>query len=292
MRITDHILRGDDPLILPYEPAVNIDELIVPELVVLHETASSLAHGSAAAFLRRSREVSCHFTIERNGAIRQQAPTNRACDHAGQSSWHGRRGCNAFSVGIELVGPGRMTAAGARLARTWWGELLSQDDHHMGAVETPEHGAGVWMAFEARQVESLLALVAVLLRDVPTLRDVRGHWYVSPGRKVDPNPLLDIDRLRALVLGPTDPSEREAEAASVPIEGVLPRLVRTRTPGDTLALRRWPSFNPNVVARIPDGTVLEVLRMGHFDGRHWLRVPYGGREGWIVAAYTTQAEDA
>ncbi len=125
MRITDHILTGDDPRLLPYEAAVNIDERMVPDLVVLHETASPLEHGNSARFLRGSAEVSVHFVIERDGAIRQQAPTDRACDHAGRSTYHGRRGCNGFSIGIEMVGPGLMRARGADHAVGWWARRSS-----------------------------------------------------------------------------------------------------------------------------------------------------------------------
>ena len=50
-------------------------------------------------------------------------------------------------------------------------------------------------------------------------------------------------------------------------------------------MRRWPSFNPNVIAKIPDGTPVPVLRRGTFAGRDWLQVFYAGHEGWIVASY-------
>lgn len=288
MRIANHILTGDDPLLLPYEAAANIDEVMVPDLVVLHETASPLEKGNSARFLRMSTAVSVHFVVERDGAIRQQAPTNRACDHAGQSIYHGRRGCNAFSIGIELVGPGIMQPGGAGLALAWWGERFDIGASGIVALETRAHGAGLWLPFSPAQIESLIALLAVLVRDVPTLRDIRGHWYVSPGRKIDPNPTLDIERLRSLVLGRTDPAEAQADAAAVPAAGW--RSVATETPGDTLSLRRWPSVNPNVLARIPHRTVLAVLAEGRFDGRRWLRVGYGGHEGWIAGLYTREME--
>ena len=115
---------------------------------------------------------------------------------------------------------------------------------------------------------------------------------MSPGRKVDPNPTLDVERLRALILGRSDPAEAETVARSHALEGVVRRQVSTVTPGDTLSLRAWPSFNPNVIGRIPDATALEVLAFGEFDRRQWLKVAYGGREGWIVASYTAETEVA
>ena len=58
------------------------------------------------------------------------------------------------------------------------------------------------------------------------------------------------------------------------------------TAASGLNLRRWPSFNPNVLAAIPTGTMVPVLRRGSFAGRGWIATTWGGQEGWVVAAYT------
>lgn len=296
MRITNHKVEG-----LTFQEAHYIGDVITPEIVVLHDTAGRLEKGNSAAYLASANpgKVSVHFIVERDGTVTQQVPTNRRANHAGQSSYHGRTGCNGFSIGIEIVNPGKMTTVGelgrwlrngsysADKGRAWWGQIFEAGgEFDIEYVETPQHGAGVWMGYTVEQIDALVALLSALFRDIATLKDITTHWYVSPGRKVDPGPLFPLEQVRALVLGRDDPAELEAETGSV--EGHPDfSVVSTVTPGDHLNLRRWPSFNPNVIATIPDGTYLRVLRSGVFAGRRWLRVLYGAQEGWISQAYTS-----
>ena len=84
--------------------------------------------------------------------------------------------------------------------------------------------------------------------------------YPSPGRKVDPNPLFPLEQVRSVVFGREDPVEDDLAAISD--EALAEDFVQINTPGDMLNLRRWPSFNPNVIAAIPDGAILPVLRSG------------------------------
>ncbi len=279
MAFENGILSG-----VKYTPAVHMGGEITPDLVILHDTASSLQEGSAADYLEdNDAKVSVHFVIELNGNLRQLVPINRRANHAGASSYHGRHGCNAFSIGIELVNPGKMRAAGAD-GVTWFGAAVKNGQpYSVEIAETPEHGRGMWMHYPEEQLDTLLFLLLELFATVSTLKDIRPHWYVSPGRKVDTNPLFPMEYVRAYVMGRDDPAEAEAEAAS---EGA-PRdeLAVIAANGDSLNLRNWPSFNPNIIAKIPDGTTVPVLRRGSFGGRTWLRVVYAGQEGWIVASY-------
>lgn len=280
MRIENHRLTG-----VPFQQAQWMGDQIVPEFVVLHDTASRLAPGAAASYLARNdAKVSVHFVVERDGQITQQVPVNRAAWHAGQSTWQGRSGCNGFSLGIEMVNAGRMTRASETMARAWWGELLSISLFGIEEVETRQHGHGLWMPYPEPQIGAVVSLLEALFRDIPTLTDITTHWYVSPGRKVDPTPLFPLDHVRARVLGRDDPADAATDAGSIAIRAG--RFVRTVTPGDSLNLRRWPSFNPNILAAIPDGTLLPLVRQGVFAGRDWLCVEYGGRQGWVLAAYT------
>ena len=265
--------------------------VIVPTLVVLHDTASRLEPGSAAAYLRdNSAKVSVHFIVERDGSLIQQVPTNRRANHAGESHYHGRDGCNGFSIGIEIVNPGRMTDAGHGQARTWFKVTYPVAEWDIHAVTTPEHGAGYWMDYTAAQIETVMSLCQTLFAGIPTLTDIRTHWYVSPGRKVDTNPLFPLEAVRARVLGRDDPAELAARDASFGDLGQ--RMVRIDTNGSGLNMRIWPSFNPNILTQIPDGALVPVVRHGVFGGRPWLRVLFDGREGWIVAAYTTEFANA
>jgi AmpD protein len=103
-------------------------------------------------------QVSAHFLIRRDGALVQFVGVNDRAWHAGASSWAGRANCNDYSVGIELEG-------------------LEGD------------------AFEAAQYDQLADLLGQLARRWP-IRDAVGHEHVAPGRKQDPGPGFDWQRLR------------------------------------------------------------------------------------------------
>jgi N-acetylmuramoyl-L-alanine amidase len=141
------------------------------------------------------------------------------------------------------------------------------------------------MPYPMAQIEALIELLETLFRDVPTLQEITTHWYISPGRKVDPNPLLPLQDIRGRILGHDNRAEAELEASSIGLDEEP--VVRISVPGDTLNLRAWPSFNPNIIGSVPDGALVPLLRVGEFDGRQWLRIRHGGREGWIVGSYAT-----
>jgi len=102
--------------------------------------------------------VSAHFLVRRDGAVIQYVPCGLRAWHAGASSWHGRERCNDFSVGIELE----------------------------GTDETP---------FTDAQYEALAALVRALFDRYGRL-ELAGHSDIAPGRKTDPGPHFDWNRLR------------------------------------------------------------------------------------------------
>jgi N-acetyl-anhydromuramoyl-L-alanine amidase len=91
-------------------------------------------------------------------------PFHRRAWHAGASTWCGRPACNDFSVGIELE----------------------------GADDVP---------YEAAQYASLAALVRALRATYASLAPdaLVGHSDIAPGRKTDPGPAFQWERLRALV---------------------------------------------------------------------------------------------
>lgn len=105
----------------------------------------------------RGLKVSSHFLIRRDGELIQFVPCDRRAWHAGQSSWRGRTRCNDFSVGIELEG----------------------SDHE---------------PFTAAQYAMLLPLLEALRARYPIV-DVAGHSDIAPGRKTDPGPHFDWQRL-------------------------------------------------------------------------------------------------
>lgn len=102
--------------------------------------------------------VSAHFLIRRDGELIQFVPCDRRAWHAGISVWHGHEACNDFSIGIELEGC---------------------DDASFGEA----------------QYLALLRLMRDLRQRYP-ITDVVGHSDIAPGRKTDPGPCFDWDRMR------------------------------------------------------------------------------------------------
>lgn len=108
--------------------------------------------------------VSAHFFVRRDGTLIQFVSCNDRAWHAGVSSWRGRERCNDFSIGIELEGTDDLPYAGAQYTRT-------------------------------------AALLAALKRRYPIAAAV-GHSDIAPGRKTDPGPAFDWDRLSRLTGAP------------------------------------------------------------------------------------------
>lgn len=109
-------------------------------------------------------KVSAHFLIRRDGELVQYVPVNKRAWHAGQSCHAGRDCCNDFSIGIELEG----------------------DD------DAP---------YEESQYDCLAQLIATLRAQLSSLQDaeVVGHSDIAPGRKTDPGPSFDWDKLGNLL---------------------------------------------------------------------------------------------
>lgn len=111
------------------------------------------------AFLERLAgvRVSAHFLVERDGRCTQFVSCLQRAWHAGASSFRGRANCNDYSVGIELEGTD-------------------------------------FEPFTAAQYARLNALLAALRTAFP-IEAIVGHSRIAPGRKTDPGPYFDWDRL-------------------------------------------------------------------------------------------------
>jgi AmpD protein len=109
-------------------------------------------------------QVSSHLLIRRDGELVQYVPFHLRAWHAGASSYCGRERCNDFSIGIELEG---------------------SDER----------------AYEPAQYRALSTAIRALCLAYPSLSPERvaGHNDIAPGRKTDPGPAFDWQRLRALL---------------------------------------------------------------------------------------------
>jgi N-acetylmuramoyl-L-alanine amidase len=279
MNFQDHKLTG-----APFNEARWTGGQIAPEIVVLHDTAGRLDPGNAANYLRdNDRKVSVHFVVERDGLLEQQVPVNLRANHAGKSQYHGRKNVNGFSVGIEIVNPGRLKRFDDNSAQAWFGKKYNIREYGIQEIETPEHGAGLWMPYTEAQIETVTRLLAALFEYLPSLTDVVPHWYISPGRKSDTNPHFPLEQVRSMIFGREDPRDTLADASSAGVDDGS--FVEIETRGGGLNMRAAPAINPNILTTIPDGTAVPVLRRGAFEGHDWLKVFYAGQEGWIVSRY-------
>lgn len=193
-----------------------------PALIVLHETAGRLEKFNSVNWFRSPKctAASAHIVIERDGTVTQMVPFDRRAFHAGKSQWKGRSGCNAFSIGIELVGPGKLDANGL----AWFGPCRADG---IEACGTPHHGDGFWLPFTTAQIEATKQICRALVEEYPRINEVVTHWEISPKRKVDPNPLLPLDDVRRAALDPTEADETEEEDDRQPADTVPPPPVST-----------------------------------------------------------------
>ncbi len=104
--------------------------------------------------------VSSHLLVRRRGELVQYVPLHRRAWHAGVSRFGGRERCNDFSIGIELEG----------------------EDHRP------------YTEVQYRRLFGLLRAIMVAYPAVTPARVV-GHCHVAPGRKSDPGPVFDWQRL-------------------------------------------------------------------------------------------------
>jgi len=105
--------------------------------------------------------VSSHLLIRRNGDIIQYVSLQQRAWHAGVSSFAGRERCNDFSIGIELEGCDSI-------------------------------------AYTDKQYQQLIKTIKLMQEIWPILTPDRivGHCDIAPGRKTDPGPFFDWERLK------------------------------------------------------------------------------------------------
>src|SRR6185312_9069858 len=131
-------------------PSPNADERR-PALVVIHHTGDATPEQALRTLTDRSRAVSVHYLVGRDGTVYQLVDERLRAWHAGISRWGGNADVNSSSIGIELDNDG----------------------------EEP---------FPDRQITALLALLGDIKAryHIPAANFV-GHADVAPQRKVDPS---------------------------------------------------------------------------------------------------------
>ncbi len=104
--------------------------------------------------------VSSHLLIRRDGELVQYVPFHKRAWHAGVSEFLGRSVCNDFSIGIEMEGTD-------------------------------------FVPFEEIQYQVLKGVIVALIEAYPNLctEKITGHEHIANGRKTDPGPFFEWDKL-------------------------------------------------------------------------------------------------
>jgi N-acetylmuramoyl-L-alanine amidase len=187
-----------------------------PRFLVLHDTAGRCEKfNSVNWFASKQCGTSAHFVVELDGTITQMVPTNKRAYHAGVSKWGGIVGLNSCSVGIEIVNPGKLDETG----KAWFGKAAEPSE--IARESTTNHGKGYWLPYTKAQIEAVTAICRAVVEEYPDCNEIVTHWQISPGRKIDTNPLFPLQELRKAVFEPTPGAiehepEVEAPVAALP----------------------------------------------------------------------------
>lgn len=198
MEIRNHRAVG-----VNYRPTPNIGRALAPVGIIVHDTGALNAAGSISWLCDPKSKVSAHFVVDRDGGVTQLAPCNVQTWHAGKSNWKGRSNCNAFTVGIEIANPGRLDRQGALYVNDI-GVKVGDGEAARSKLEqrsTREHGSGWWLGYTAKQIAAVTDLCKALRAAYPAIGFIAPHWEISPGRKIDTNPLFPLSELRNSVFG-------------------------------------------------------------------------------------------
>lgn len=135
---------------------------------MIHYTAMADCDAALRALCDPLREVSAHYLIRRGGEVVALVDEDLRAWHAGAGAWAGRGDVNSRSIGIELDNDGTSP-------------------------------------FAAPLMDALEGLLAGIMgRWAIAPHGVIGHSCMAPGRKIDPGPRFDWQRLarRGLALWP------------------------------------------------------------------------------------------
>ena len=171
--------------------------LIDPTLIVMHWTAGGTMPGTLNHWRNPETNASAHFLIERDGTVVQCVSLDLQAFHTGESQWGGRKWCNSFSVGIELVnwGPVMVTTAKNSFRSEAGGAVDGR-----GCVKV---GDDWYQGYTAHQWDALRDLVLKLKAKFPSIKEIVGHSEICipAGRKRDPGPAFPMRGIRSVFEG-------------------------------------------------------------------------------------------
>ncbi|WP_315826135.1 N-acetylmuramoyl-L-alanine amidase [Bradyrhizobium sp. SZCCHNG3015] len=186
----------------PFVKSPNHGGALKPRFIVIHDTASGLKDDGDISWLTNpAAKVSAHVVVSREGKITQLVPFNVVAWHAGQSQWKGLKFMNSYAIGIEIDNPGKLQKVSDGVYKN---DICTIDTNKNPALKveyakTAAHGAGYWLHYSPEQIAAVTDLCFALAQEFK-IEDIITHWMISPGRKIDTNPLYPLDQLRASAL--------------------------------------------------------------------------------------------
>ena len=198
-----------------------------PDTLVIHYTAGSTARSAIDTLCDRSRRVSAHLVVGRDGSVTQLVPFDTVAWHAGQSEWKGRTGLNHYSIGIEIDNAGQLEVRNGQCV-SWFGQVYPPEEVVWG-VHGNQQESTPWHRFPYEQVRVVEELCLLLIGEYG-IGEIVGHDEIAPQRKIDPGPAFPLDELRQRLLAPpTAPTaprpRRPREESAMKITAVKPILV-------------------------------------------------------------------
>lgn len=223
MKIENGVLVGDERMQVDVSKIQPAGRVIVPECIVIHYAVTDSIDATVAAQLHQGFHA--HLSIDGHAKAlveeendkkkgKKKEPekpefqitqlVNFACrgSHAGKSTWNGKPGVNAFSIGIEISNPGPLVEKDGEL-KTTWGKAWPREEAFAGRHSfkyAPKQWAH-WAVYTQQEIEMVIEISRLLTEEYPSIIAIVGHDEISPGRKFDPGPAFPMEKVRKAVFG-------------------------------------------------------------------------------------------
>jgi N-acetylmuramoyl-L-alanine amidase len=232
---------------VPFDKSPHTGGKLDPRFIVMHYTAGGSALGSVQAI--KSRGLSAHLFVDRDGSVIQTVPFNAVAFHAGPSAWRGFDGLNKFAIGIEIANLGFFDQ---RVAGGWTRSGLGRvfADHEVIVAAHRNGGPTIaWEPYPDAQLRAVADITLALREAYPDIQEVVGHDDIAPRRKLDPGPAFPIGRFQALggAAGSGTLADNDLGEFEVAVR-------------DELNLRGGPGTGFAIIAKLKPGRKLRVLR--------------------------------
>ena len=217
MKIINNLLQADSAgEMINIRLSPNVRELIDPDYVVIHYTATDTASSAIDWFMNTKDnpdKIAAHIVLDFDGTITQLIPFNHRANHAGTSTWDGVDNFNFHAVGIEIVNAGFVEKLSNGTFRRSTGKnsfktypatdskrIVKADHKHKFWTGNDNH---FWFTYPDAQLQALYKLCKALF-DTYHLINAVGHDDISPARKPDPGPAFPWNDFKTTVFGSTN----------------------------------------------------------------------------------------